>query len=300
MCYTFTKDQKRYFLALRFGKGEKGMKKVLKTVAVVLFIAFVAITVLIANAFFGNPISKALAQNTAQKYVEATYGNTDYELGEITYSFKDGYYYAYVYSPSSIDTHFSLAIDAFGKLSHDYFADYVTTGRNTIYRLEMDYRQAVEAVFQSESFPYDTHIAFGELVYVFEADREAYDVADYAIIVDELPLDVVCDVNELGTQAGQLTVYIWDDTVSAARLAEILLDIRTSFDNAGIGFYTIDCILEHPREENTLYDGERFEVMNFPYSDIYEEGLVERVEESNKAVKKHYQEQDAQKYQEQI
>lgn len=276
------------------------MRNFFKTVAIVLAIILIAFAILLANAFFGNPISKALAQNTAQKYFQQTYSNTDYELGDVTYSFKDGFYYAPISSPSSIDTCFSLAIDAFGKLHHDYFSDYVTTGRNTISRLEADYRRAVEAVFQSESFPYEAHIAFGELVYVFEADREAYDVADYAIIVDELPLDVQYDVNALGTQAGKLTVYIWDDTVSAARLAEILLDIRTSFDGAGIGFRTINCVLEYPREENTLYEGDRFEVMDFAYSDIYEEGLVERVEESNAAANRYYQEQDVMKYQEKI
>ena len=276
------------------------MKKFFKIVAIVLAIILIAFAVLLVNAFWGNPISKALAQNTAQKYFQQTYSNTDYELGNVTYSFKDGFYYAPISSPSSIDTHFSLAIDAFGRLHHDYFADYVTTGRNTISRLETDYRQAVEAVFQSESFPYDAHIAFGELVYVFEADREAYDVADYAIIVDELPLDVQYDVNALGTQAGRLTVYIWDDTVSAVRLAEILLDIRASFDGAGIGFRAVNCVLEYPREENTLYEGDRFEVMDFAYSDIYEEGLVERVEESNTAAGTYYQEQDAQKNQEKI
>ena len=276
------------------------MRNFFKTVAIVLAIILIAFAVLLANAFFGNPISKALAQNTAQKYFQQTYSNTDYELGNVTYSFKDGFYYAPISSPSSIDTCFSLAIDSFGRLQHDYFADYVTTGRNTISRLETDYRRAVEAVFQSESFPYEAHIAFGELVYAFEADREAYDVADYAIIVDELPLDVQYDVNALGTQAGKLTVYIWDDTVSAARLAEILLDIRTSFDGAGIGFRTINCILEYPREENTLYEGDRFEVMDFAYSDIYEEGLVERVEESNAAANRYYQEQDGLKHQEKI
>ena len=276
------------------------MRNFFKTVAIVLAIILIAFAVLLANAFFGNPISKALAQNTAQKYFQQTYSNTDYELGNVTYSFKDGFYYAPISSPSSIDTCFSLAIDSFGRLQHDYFADYVTTGRNTISRLETEYRQAVEAVFQSESFPYEAHIAFGELVYVFEADREAYDVADYAIIVDELPLDVQYDVNALGTQAGKLTVYIWDDTVSAARLAEILLEIRTSFDGAGIGFRTINCVLEYPREENTLYEGDRFEVMDFAYSDIYEEGLVERVEESNAAANRYYQEQDGLKHQEKI
>ena len=79
------------------------MKKLLKTVAIILGIVLVAIVGFIVVAFLGNPISKALAQNTAQNYVEETYGNTDYELGNVTYSFKDGFYYAPISSPSSID-----------------------------------------------------------------------------------------------------------------------------------------------------------------------------------------------------
>lgn len=274
------------------------MKKFLKIIALVLVVVLVVATVLFLNAFFGNPISKALAKNTAQKYVKEVYDNTDYELGNVTYSFKDGYYYASVSSPSSIDTHFALSFNSFGKLLHDYFEDYVTSGRNTMFRLEMDYRKAAEAVFNSKDFPYDAHIAYGELANASKEYKDAVDVPDYAIIIEELPLDVDCDVNALGTQAGKLTVYIWDDTVSTARLAEILLDIRASFDGANLGFRTIDCVLEHPREENTYYEGERFEVMNFSYSDIYEEGLIEKVEKSNKAANDYYQEQDAKKNQE--
>ena len=65
-----------------------------------------------------------------------------------------------------------------------------------------------------------------------------------------------------------------------------------------LGFRTIDCVLEYTREENTVYDGDRFEVMNLSYSDIYEEGLVERVEASNQAAKDYYAAQDAEKHQE--
>ena len=40
-----------------------------------------------------------------------------------------------------------------------------------------------------------------------------------------------------------LSVYIGEQTVSAERLAEILLGIRKCFDEAGVGFYAIDCAL---------------------------------------------------------
>ena len=127
----------------------------LKTGALILAILLIVGVILFANSLVGNPISKALAQSAAQKYVKETYAGTDYELGEVSYSFKDGYYYAFVSSPSSIDTHFALAYNSFGKLQHDYFDVYVKGGFNTVQRVETDYRKAAETVFNSRTFPYD-------------------------------------------------------------------------------------------------------------------------------------------------
>ncbi len=39
----------------------------------------------------------------------------------------------------------------------------------------------------------------------------------------------------------------------------------------------------------------RFEVKDFLYSDIYEEGILDRVKESDKTAKEYYAEQDAEK-----
>ena len=128
-------------------------KKILKLGALVLAILLIVGVVLFANGLVGNPISKALAQRSAQKYVAQIYGNTDYELGEVSYSFKDGYYYVSVSSPGSIDTHFALVFNSFGKLQHDYFDVYVTNGLNTVHRVETDYRKAAETVFNSRTFP---------------------------------------------------------------------------------------------------------------------------------------------------
>ena len=64
-------------------------------------------------------------------------------------------------------------------------------------------------------------------------------------------------------------------------------------DNAGIGFYVMDYVLEYPEPESGERKQDRFEVMDFLYSDIYEEGLVERVQASNDAAEDYYDEMDA-------
>ena len=75
-------------------------------------------------------------------------------------------------------------------------------------------------------------------------------------------------------------------------MAEILLGIKKVFDDAGVKFYVIDCILDYP-PENTEGEAERIEVNEFLYSDIYEDGLAERVEAADKAAKNYYAELDA-------
>ena len=90
-------------------------KKILKIGALVLAIVLIVGVCLFANSLIGNPISKALAKNTAEKYLEEKYPDTDFELGEVNYSFKDSYYHAHVSSPSSMDSSFTLLINGLGK-----------------------------------------------------------------------------------------------------------------------------------------------------------------------------------------
>lgn len=270
-------------------------KRILKIGALVLAILLIVGVLLFANSLVGNPISKALATNTAEKYLSEVYGDTDFELGEVNFSFKDGYYHAFVASPSSIDGSFTLMINGFGELCYDNYENNVTNGWNTASRVGNEYRAVVDAVFDSGSFPYNEHIGYGELVFVPSEHKDAPEVPDYALITDELTLDAYYNASELGKRAGRLTVYIEDNTVSAVRLAEILLGVRVCFDSAGVGFYAIDCVLEYPRGEDGFCEDGRVEVMEFRYSDIYEEGLTERVEASDRAAKDYYSWQDAEK-----
>ena len=274
-------------------------KRILKIVAFVFAIALIVGVCVFANALVGNPISKAMATNTAEKHLEENFADKDFEIERVTFSFKDGYYHAFIYSPSSIDSDFTILVDMWGKLRYDTYEDRVLSGGNTADRISRDYRAVVDKVLDSQAFPYNEHIGYGDFDFYPRVHLEEYSVPEYALITEDLTLDAFYDVNELGAKHGKLTIYIDDDTVSYERLAEILLDIRRIFDDSGVKFYVIDCVLEYPKNEDSSKKQEgRVEVREFLYADIYEDGMVERVKASDEAAKAYYAEQDAEKLKE--
>ena len=274
-------------------------KRILKIAAFVFAIALIVGVGVFANALVGNPISKAMATNTAEKHIEENYADKDFEVERVTFSFKDGYYHAFIYSPSSIDSDFTILVDMWGKLRYDTYEDRVLSGGNTADRISRDYRATVDKVLDSQAFPYNEHIGYGDFDFYPRVHLEEYSIPEYALITEDLTLDAFYDVNELGAKHGKLTIYIDDDTVSYERLSEILLDIRRIFDDSGVKFYVIDCVLEYQKNEDSSKKQEgRVEVREFLYADIYEEGMVERVKASDEAANAYYDEQDAEKLKE--
>ena len=274
-------------------------KRILKIAAFVFAIALIVGVCVFANALVGNPISKAMATNTAEKHIEENYADKNFEIERVTFSFKDGYYHAFIYSPSSIDSDFTILVDMWGKLRYDTYEDRVLSGGNTADRISRDYRAVVDKVLDSQAFPYNEHIGYGDFDFYPRVHLEEYSVPEYALITEDLTLDAFYDVNELGAKHGKLTIYIDDDTVSYERLSEILLDVRRIFDESGVKFYVIDCVLEYQKNEDSSKKQEgRVEVREFLYADIYEDGMVERVKASDEAANAYYNEQDAEKLKE--
>ena len=268
------------------------MKKlILKSAALVVAVGLIAFVCVFANSLVGNPVSSALAK----KYITEAYGDKNFEIERITFSFKDGCYHAFITSPGSIDSDFTLVIDMWGSLCIDTYEDRVLTGWNTADRIGRDYRKKVDEVLESRIFPYDEHIGYGDIEFISSKYKDDPHVPEYAIITESLMRDAFCDVNELGAKAGKLTIYIDDDTVTTERMAEILLDIKKIFDNASVKFHAVDCVLTYPRQEEGANSEERVEVMDFLYSEIYEDGMTERVAAYDEAAKKYHAKQDAEK-----
>ena len=268
-------------------------KKILKILALVVAIVLIIGVGLFANALVGNPVSKFLATKGAQEHLAKNYSDKDFVIEEVTYNFKTGGYYARVTSPTSIDSHFSLSFDWLGKLVLDCYDDDVTTGWNTAMRLEDDYRNAVKAVTESKDFSEKYFLAYGEIPCVLSDYPIDEEKPEYALQRKDLVLDKVYDIREVGANHGKLVLWAQDDEVTIERLSELLLDVKNKFDKSGVTFKAVEFILEPTKEEGQpLMSDEQIKIRNFYYSDIYEDGLVERVKKANQETIEYDREQE--------
>ena len=268
-------------------------KKWMKIAALVAALIIIAGLCWFANALVGNPVSKWLATRTAEKHLEEVYGDTDFEVERLGFNFKDIDYYAHIKSPSSEDSSFSLRIDMLGNLKLDTYESRVLSGNNTAQRLSAQYRALTDEVLEAPDYPFTSFISYGDLQFGF-----SYEVGEVIspvgrIMPEELVLDKKYDIRELGAKAGHLIVYVEDDIVTVERAAEVLLELKEVFDRRNVPFYAIDFVLEYPRkpEGGTTKEG-RVEADGFLYTDIYEEGMIERVSAANDAANAYHAEQD--------
>lgn len=254
-------------------------KKLLKLAAGAVASVLVAFILLLANGLLGNPVSKALAMHTAKSHVAEHYPKLNLELSQANFDFKRNDYYVTVQSSTSVDTHFTLSMNSWGKLTYDNYEHRVLGLENTRERVDTLYREQVDGVIDVASFPYPGYIKYGEM---HSTPNEA------------LELDKEYDVMALAKDYGHLVVYIEDETITAQRAAEILLDMRQLLDEAGITFASIDFQLIKPRVNDLPNpDDTRFGVADFPYTDIYQENFVPRLTQAADALNDYYAQQDA-------
>ena len=260
------------------------MKKHFRIIGIVLVIAIIAVLIWFGNVMMGNPVSHALASKAAKSFLSDRFSGTDYQMERITYSFKDGRYHAFMVSPTSIDGDFSVCFSMLGEYCYDTY-DSVMDGWNTAQRLESEYRKLTDTILNDPALPYDNtqvySIMFGELeIYPkeFIDDPNVHDIPDYLLVQDDLELNQIYDIKELGAQAGHLILYVDNEVISVEETARIMLDFRSMFDEADIPFYAMDFVLRHPRTEDGQSDDEEIRINDFLYQDIYEEGLTERIE----------------------
>ncbi len=268
-------------------------KKIIKITAIILSAALILTALIFANAFFGNPVSKLIATNTAEKHIAEVYPDTDYYIDDVRFNFKTGDYHAFIKSPTSVDTEFSLYITMTGELRLDTYDD-VLDGFNTARRLDDEYRALAEEIFSGESFPYTCYISYGTLeIHPGEYIDSGYDdIPVYAINQNELELDKEYDIRELGRKAGRIVVYVDSDTVTVEKTAEVMLGIKEIFDSAELPFAAMDIVLQYPKaEDSTRPDGE-VRLESFPYDEIEEKGLVEKVKAADKQLKEYYEKLD--------
>ena len=271
------------------------MKKTMKIISGIIAFVIIGALLFFANAFLGNPVSKMIVKNAAKNYIEENYKNRDFVIDEVQYNFKDSGYNAYVKSPSSVDTHFTVYISMTGKIYRDSYES-VINGWNTYQRIEKEYRDMVDEILSSDEFPLVSHIDFGTIKIIENVrDMEVeFGGSNYGLKLTELELDKEYDVKELAKTVGNIVYYAEDEEVSFEKAAVSLLKLKEFFDEKNVSFYAIDFILEKPKgEEGYIEDDFRVYVANFLYSDIYEDGLEARIEVAHNALMEYNREQDA-------
>lgn len=263
-------------------------KRLCKLAAFFAALALLAGVLWFSNALVGNPVSRLLAARAAKSYLDGQYPGAGYQVESVTYNLKSGGYTAAVISPTSIDSHFTLGLSMDGRVLWDGFHS-VESGWNTWERLDGEYRALVDTVLESPEFPYNVHISYGTLW----MEHEYGEPWPPYLLFDDLELDGDYDVRALGKACGKIVLYVRQDEVSADAAARILLETRRALDEVNIPFYCIDFVLEHPlTEDGRLPEGDVL-VRYFPYADIHEEGLVERVQAADAEARAHYAALDA-------
>lgn len=267
------------------------MTKKIKIVSAILAFTLIVGILWFVNGFFGNPISKTLANNVAQKYIKNNYSDLDLNISRVYYSFKDGYYHVDIKSPTSKDTHFTVSISPFGKIEYNSYEDMVLKKYNTYTRIDELYNLKVKKVFEDENFPYKTDIYFGEIKVMPTENLDSEFGPIYGLDISKLELDKDYDINKIGKQYGHIVLYVEDKEISVERVGDILIDVKSILDEKNISFYAIDFTLQEYKS-NEQDDRKTISVQQLLYDDIYKKDLNERLEKACNELQNYYDEQD--------
>ena len=269
------------------------MKKSVKVVLITITALIVGVILWFVCAFFGNPVSYFLAKNSADDYIAENYADYDLEIEKVGYDLKVSGYYAKVVSPSSVDTHFYVYFDLLGRPVRDTF-DNVTDGWNTAMRLENEYRALTDSIEDEVNKYFTTDIFYGEIKTSDYAD-DYCGKEPYGILPSELILDYDYDINEVAEKAGHIVFYYDETELTAEKSAEKLFQLKEILDKNNIRFFAIDFIAQEPKTEENAGSRKEFSVREFLYSDIYEDGLEERLQQAADDLQKYYSAEDQKK-----
>lgn len=117
--------------------------------AALLAFALIALILLIAGSFLGNPISAARARRDIRQYTRQHYAQLSPDIEAVKYNFKFGEYYALVRSPGALDTHFTVSWKN-GSIVSDQYAFSVLGGMNTFSRLGEAFTEQLAPLVEDE------------------------------------------------------------------------------------------------------------------------------------------------------
>ena len=144
-----------------------------------------AIILFFAVAFFGNPISRALANKAANDYLKTHYTELELEKERAFYNFKDAKYVVRLQDKNSPDSSFELSFDSLGHLKYDSYGD---RELNTFRRYVDFLNNLSDEIANENGFDFDFRLSpSGEEYY------RSYLNLDQAFDANDLPSTVVAN-----------------------------------------------------------------------------------------------------------
>ena len=205
----------------------------LSKVFIGLFIFLAIIFAFICLAFFGNPISRLMAEKSTTKYIETHYKDLDLIRDRAHYNFKDGYYIIRLRDKNSEDTKFYLGFDSFGRLKANTYDSILF---NTWIRLSDELRDYGKSLEKKYNFPYEISLT------TVNDDIE-----------EKLVLDQKFDFNNFKEDVNaQAFGYV--EKPSLEKSLDILCDLQKIMDKTSLKVTKYSIILNP--EENKKPDGE--------------------------------------------
>lgn len=238
------------------------MKSSVKKIAIGIIFA-VALVVL--NAFFGNPISKMLAERGADKAIAEKYGDLDLSREKVIYNFKDGDYVAHLEVKNSVDPRFELCFDSFGRLYRDSYDERIF---QTLTRFDVALREHGYGLEKAYDFPFEITLSYWDKV-----DPTEYLTVDQPVDIKHLPFKMQAEIKGAS------------DEITARAAMTVLQRAQGIMDGEGLNVtaYTIDLTSEKSVNEKgeVQKPKDAFFAMDIPQT-VVREGDVKALEELSK------------------
>ena len=259
-----------------------------KILGIVFLAGLAVVTGLFINAFYGNPVSALLARRTAREVLEEQFPGEPYTIDSIAYNLKTGCYGVLVSREGSTDNWFYIDVRPDGTFRSHNYTEQVLSHRNTEGRLDRAYYELGKTVMELPDFPEGKASLPdfpGESIYVSAHLRicSRDNPEEYSIFTEDLEIDKVYDLAELGDAAGEVIVRVESDDITPETAASFMLRVHELTEEAGIEYAVMDFTLERPG--NTWEPEDYIMAPLFPVSEITPEGLADRIREADAAYK---------------
>lgn len=261
--------------------SKKKTKKII-LICIILIILYL-LNIFVKNIYesiYGNEEKRRATYDIAKEYINKKYPDNDYIIEDVYYFNVSAYYIAKVKSISSIDTYFEVAFQD-DKLIFDNYEHSVQEKYNTYERLDKTYGRKLNYIESLEDFPFKTDIFYGEIILRYE-DNTRFDEPKFGLDKSTLEIDKKYDIRQIAKTSGKITINLQSKEISYQESAKFLLQIKKYLDEKDLPFYAINFSLEKKQDKN---NPQNIRIVNFLYSDIYEQDLPSRIEKADKDYK---------------